>query len=348
MPAASPAAGPSAMAARFRRQAAWAAADGERLYSLLLERAAQDVEREGVVWRVVEPYAGEPGTAVVATRFLAAVHRLVLSGRAPELAAFYPSAGGNRDPEEAWPVFRRTVERHEAACRADTARPCQTNEVGRCAPLLCGFLAVRRATGLPLRLLELGASAGLNLRWDRFDYGWWGDPASPVRLGTLFEAAPPGPRPRVAVSERAGCDREPIDPTTEDGALTLSALVWPWQTERMAVLRAAIEVARAVPATVDRADAADWLAERLARPRPGQATVVFHSVFLQYVAAPGRAALAALIRRAGAAASLDAPLAWLRMEPTPNTYETRLTLWPGGREALVATSGPHGRATRAW
>ena len=43
-----------------------------------------------------------------------------------------------------------------------------------------GFLAVAAHTGLPLRTFEVGASAGLNLRWDRFFYeargATWGPP----------------------------------------------------------------------------------------------------------------------------------------------------------------------------
>lgn len=335
------------MAARFRRQAAWSAVEGEGLYQALLERAAGDVEREGVSWRVVEPYAHEPGSAVVPLRYLAAVHRLVLQGRAPELAPFYASVGGSSAPGGAWPHFIQVLTANEAECRALIANPCQTNEVGRSAPLLCGFLAVARAAGRPLRLLEIGCSAGLNLRWDAFDYGWWGDPRAPVHLGDLFEDFPTRPQPRARVVERAGCDLAPIDPTSDHGALTLASFVWPSRGDRLEMLRGAIEVARRIPAKVDRAPAAAWLASSLARPCGGVATVVYHSVFLQYLSEPERSRIGALIRAAGAAASLDAPLAWLRMEPGPATYETRLTLWPGGRETLVAVSGPHGRGTRS-
>ena len=62
----------------------------------------------------------------------------------------------------------------------------QTNEVARSMPLLGGLLAIVDATRLPVALLDVGSSAGLNLRLDRYRYegdGWfWGDPHSPLVL----------------------------------------------------------------------------------------------------------------------------------------------------------------------
>src|SRR5438034_5449361 len=106
--------------------------------------------------------------SALALRFMGAVHRLVLEGRAPALARHYPSAGGEAGLEGAWAAFRDTLEQHRDTLRALVTSPVQTNEVGRSAALLGGFLLVARETGLPLRLLELGASAGLNLRWDHY------------------------------------------------------------------------------------------------------------------------------------------------------------------------------------
>src|SRR4029077_12761115 len=118
----------------------------------------------------------------------------VLTGRLPDLARHYPSTGGDGDPEAAWPAFRTALDLHRDEISALVARPCQTNEVGRSAALVGGFLEVAHRTGLPLRILEIGASAGLNLRWDRYRYesseGAWGDPGSHVRFTHSFEAPP--------------------------------------------------------------------------------------------------------------------------------------------------------------
>ena len=102
---------------------------------------------------------------------------------------------------------------------------------------------------------------------------------------------------------------------------------------------------------VERADAAEWLPARLSETEPGTVLVVFHSVMWQYLGTDTQNALRAALAGAGAGATPETPLAWLRMEPHPETYapaELRLTLWDGGscspRERLLATTGFHGGA----
>lgn len=308
---------------------------------------AEDVEAGGVSWEILSGRAADPGPSALALRLLAPVHRLVLAGRLPELAPFYRTAGGGEPPEKAWPWFRAALSEHAEELRSEVARPCQTNEVGRSAALLGGFLLLARTTGLPLRLLELGASAGLNLRWDAYHYAGagvaWGPATSPVRLEDAFSRPPPL-RGRVRIEERAGCDLEPIDPASEAGAATLRGFVWPDHPERLRALEAALAVARQLPVELERADAAGWLRDRLAKPRRGAVTVVFHSVLMQYVPEPARRGIKAQIERAARFASAEAPLAWLRLEPGPDRFEVRLTTWPGGADLLLAGCGPHGQA----
>ncbi|HEX2296092.1 MAG TPA: DUF2332 domain-containing protein [Actinomycetota bacterium] len=325
---------------------------GSPLYERLIAAAARDAAAGGPTWSVLEPYAADPeGTAMV-LRFMAAVHRLVLRGEAPELARFYPSAGGRADGEGAERAFLDAVAEHEPALRADTAQPLQTNEVGRSAALAGGFLTVAETFGLHLSVLEIGASAGLNLRWDHFLYeargATWGDPESPVRLCDFNSDAPPPFGVAATVAARRGCDPGPIDPRTEEGATLLLSFVWPDQLGRIRLLRGAIEVARRVPATVDEATAAEWLRAH-GHPAPGRATVVFHSIVRQYVDDDEWAAVEGALDDAGAQATADAPFAYLRMEPDEDdmkVVEVRLTTWPGGDERLLAHSGYHGTGVR--
>ena len=331
------------LATLFRGQAEWCGRLGSPLYELMLQRAADDLEAGGPVARTVEPYLDRPARFAHHLRLMGATHRLALTGDAAELAAHYPSTGGDGDHDAAWKAFVDLVTTREISLE----RAVQTNEIGRSAALLGGFLTIAAETGLGLRTLEIGASAGLNLRWDRFRYearDWaFGDSASPVRVPCEYDGGRPPLPPRVWVIERAGCDPAPIDPTTDDGSLTLQSFVWPDQVERLELLRGAIEVARRTPATVDRAGAADWLDERLARERGGAATVVYHSIMWGYMSDEERERITRTIDAAGERAAATDPLAWLRMEPGENQTDIRLTMWPGGDERVLATAGFHGR-----
>jgi hypothetical protein len=319
---------------------------------VLLGHVRDDVEAGGPSWSILERYAGLPFAAAVPLRFLGAVHRLVLAGRAPTLARHYPSVGGDADADGAWEVLRALLTSEAPALAPYLARPPQTNEVARAAALVGGFLTLVREHALPLRLLEIGASAGLHLRFDRYRYEAgglaFGDAASPVRFVEAWEGTPPLDTPCAIVLLREGCDANPVDPTTEEGRLTLTSYVWPDQAARLVALRGALAVAARVPALVDRAPAAAWVAARLPGPMPGAVTVVFHSIVWQYLAPEDRQRIRATIEQAGRAASAAAPVAWLRFEPSADgtCCEVRLRSWPDGGDRLLATSGFHGPPVR--
>jgi hypothetical protein len=342
------------VAERLREQAIGCRAGGSPLYAMLLNRSAEDVEGGGPAWEVLRDRADDTPGSALALRFMAAVHWLVLEGRAGQLAAFFPSVQGSGDLAEAWPRFRATLEEQVDRLKRLVGLPCQTNEVGRSAALLGGFLMISRETGLPFRLLELGASGGLNLRWDHFRYqgagAAWGDPASPVRLVDVFEAPPPPLEGAVTVVERRGCDVVPLDLDSAEDRLRLRSSIWADQIERFRALEGAIEIAGRVPATVDRASAPDWIQEQLARSSPGAVTVVFHSVLLQYLTDSEAKRLIGALQAAGSVAKAESPLAWLRMEPRDwrrrKRHRLLLTMWPGGVERELAKTGPHGRPVR--
>lgn len=315
---------------------------GSPFYAALLERMGDDVAAGGPIGRFLSEQLESTYEDAVPLRFLGGVHRLVLAGSAPELAARFPSVGGDGDATAAWPALLTMLDPHGDAIRDALTRPPQTNEVGRSAALVGGFLVVAHDTGLPLRVLEVGSSAGLNLRFDHYRYESdgvaYGDAASPVRFVDLWEEGRPPFDSPVEIAERRGCDRDPIDAGTEDGRLTLLSYVWPGQTQRFTMLGAALDVARDVPVTLDRADIPAWLALRLDEPASGLATVVFHSIVWQYLTDDERATAEAALVAAGVRAERDAPLAWLRLEPSADLThpELRLTTWPGGEERLLA------------
>ena len=201
-------------AARFRRQAEACESLGSPLYAALLRRAADDVESGGVTAEILAGYDDAPPGAAVSLRLAGAVHRLVLARRAPALAVHYPSVGGTYVPGDAaadeaiWTAFRQVLVDHRDDVRETLTRPPQTNETGRSLPLIGALAAIStRSAGRPVRLVEIGASAGLNLRAEAL---------VPVHRASDLAALPPS-QPYV-VTDRLGCDLDPLDPTTTCGA----------------------------------------------------------------------------------------------------------------------------------
>ena len=341
----------SRLASLCRRQAQACAELGSPFYSRLLERVADDVLAGGPAAVVLAGHEADPTPSVVALRLMGGVHRLVLQRRAPALATSYPSVGGAGDPDAAWPAFRDVLAEHVDELREQLARAPQTNEVGRSAVLAGGLAHVVAWRSAPVRLVEIGASGGLNLRVDRFRVeaavgSGAGPRDSPLVLRDAWLGQPPptGPGPRVVA--RLGCDPHPVDPTTTEGRLVLTSYVWPDQTERLDRLRAAFEVARRTPAEVVRMNAETFV--RGLELVPGTTTVLWHSIMWQYLSPDEQAAVDDALDELGRSADATTGLARLSLEPgrrAPGADEeflVRLRTWPAG----VADAEPAGRAGR--
>jgi hypothetical protein len=319
------------------------------LYAHLARQAAEQLERPGLnpFRELLTRWEDEPLRRFLPLRLLAVVHRWVLAGELSALALYYRSAGGIRPPEGSWPKFQAAVIERASELPGLLAPPLQHNEPSRAAALTTGFLQVAVETGLPLRLLEVGTSAGLLLRWDHYRRTWW--------FQTMFETAPPLGVP-VQVAERRGCDLFPIDPTRPENEIRLKSYVWADLAPHVQILSEAIEVCRRVPATIEQADGADWLEKQLAERRPGVATVVFHSLMRASGPPSSLERMAETVRHAGANATHEAPLAYLHFEAPDGVIlspahargmvETRLTVWPDGIERLLVTSDVNGRHVR--
>jgi hypothetical protein len=276
---------------RFRRHAdALVRSERSPLYIRLMHAAADDIDAGGVVARLFVGIATPPGS-VPQLRLMGALHYLVLSGHAPALAAFYPSAGGDRPVDGVWPVAEVAMEEHFDQVRARLHRTVQTNEPGRSAVLFAGLLWLTHRHRRPIRLLEVGASAGLNLLADRYSYvvggRELGDPASPLRFIDPWSPPPPidlaATASALRIVGRAGCDLSPLDPTRADDQLTLLSYIWPDELHRIDRMRAALSAAERDPVPVVERRGSDWLAETLGTGTDGELTVVWHSVMRQYV-----------------------------------------------------------------
>jgi hypothetical protein len=326
---------------------------GSAFSAALLRRATDDLAAGGPSRALFAPWAGTDARMVMRDaaplRFLGALHERVLSSEVPELATLYPALGRPGDPAAAWSEASRLIARDQDRLAEFMTHEPQTNESRRSICLLGGFLTAAAETELPMRIFELGASAGLNNLWDRYRYrldgaGAWGEHGSPVRMDTEWRGPPPPFAASIRVTERAACDRKPVAIVDAAARRRLRAYIWPDQPERLARLDAAIGLALEAGTTVDAADAYDWTVRRVA-PKAGAVTVLFHSVFWQYMPSETQAGLDTAITGIGASATSGAPFAWLRMEPRPDNLavmEVRLTLWPGGEDRLLAHCHPHG------
>jgi hypothetical protein len=321
------------------------------IYARLMERCLEDLRAGGPVATLAARWTGpHPLQGLFPLRLAAAVHRLVLTGAAPDLARHYPTLGGSPRWPAAGDLFIAVVAENLDELGDQLERFPQTNEVARCSALLAAFLPLAH---LPLRLWELGASAGLNLNWDRYRFELgafrWGPPASVVRIRAEALGAPPeGPaHVAIVIESREGCDLSPIDATSDDEAERLCSYVWPDQPQRLAALRGAIDVARRHPPRLARADAADWLAPRLAADPPdGVQRVVYHSALWPYLEEPVRRRIEEMLTRAGRRADSRTPLAWVRLEHEGEPLTLRVRSWPGGVERRLAEIHPHGLHVR--
>lgn len=342
---------PAGITAAFAKQAAFCRRSGSPLTALVCDAAMLAIDASSATGRAIIAWPGDPFADALMMRLTGGCNALVRAGVAPELAALYPPAplGDVTAMAAALRAVLADPGRDAQLC-GWLAGPPQTNEVGRSGVLMPGLMAIADATLLPLRLFELGSSAGLNLNLDRFGYRLGGvaagEAGSPVQLAPAWQGPPP-PAATVTIAARRGVDINPMDVTDPATRERLMAYVWPDQTERVARAAAAMAVAEQSPPQVDRADAADWVTASVGTA-PGSVAVVFHSIAFQYFPVAGQARIAAHMAATGASATADAPLAWLRYEMDDATQaelpSLRLTLWRGGppEEALLARVHPHG------
>lgn len=302
-------------------QAGFCRDHGAPIAAAVCDAVAGDLDAEGVTSGLF-PSHTRPGDWL-GLRVLGLVHRLAIRRHAPAVAVHAPTLGGTspfaaRAPDAAVAAFGDAVVDAVAGHPDDTAealaRIPQTNEVGRARALR---VALSRS-GLPVRLFELGASAGLNLRADHL-------PGE-----THLEA---GPLPRIV--ERRGCDLNPLDPTRAADREWLSSFVWMDDTDRFAALAGALKVAGRVPVTVERTDAATFVGTL--KVMDGATTVVWHSAVWPYFTPDTQHTITGRLAALGASATANAPLWQVWWEPTmddPGVFELVVRQWTG------SVSGP--------
>ena len=302
------------------------------------------------IGRAVFGWQGDPapGADSVPLRLCGALNNLVITGTDEALAGVYPPLTAEAPDKDLWCEIERVLIEHAGRILAFLGSAPQTNEVRRSAVLLSGWCWLAAHYDMPLIVSEVGASAGLNLfaeqyllQTKNFERGRAG---SPVAMPVAWHGeAPPDIAPVVA--SRRGCDLAPIDATVKTERDRLLSYIWPDQRDRVERAAAAIAIAAGMQAPVDRADAADWLEQRLAQTFDGAVHLVQHTIAWQYFPDEVKERGEALFRAAGARATSHAPLARLTLEAdddTPGAAVT-LTVWPGGRPMAVGRADYHGR-----
>jgi hypothetical protein len=306
------------------------------------------------------------GTQRLPVLLFACVHELLIEHPDDDLALWYPNlTADHRDAADAAGLaaaFRTfVVAHHDRLAHLLANRTTQTNEVGRCGSLLPALGLLARDVG-PLGLLDVGASGGLNLLLDHYEYRYRsadgarhrvGGPSA-VRIDVDTTGAVPVPASMPLIAARAGIDRRPIDVTDREQANWLEACVWPDQTDRFHRLVAAIEIARDHPPDVVAGDAVSSLGAGIARVGASAHPVVTNSWVLNYLTSQQRTAYLAELERVGA----ERDLSWVYAEAPalipelPNSPDpkgddrTVLTMvqWRNGERIVehLATVHPHG------
>ncbi|MDE2133474.1 MAG: DUF2332 domain-containing protein [Alphaproteobacteria bacterium] len=234
----------------------------------------------------------------------AAVHFLLLRGAQHPLRRHYRNLGGTSG-EDPFPAFKDFVDTHRVELSPLIAsRVTNTNEVARSALLAPAFRALAKESGEPLRLIELGPSAGLNLLWDRYGVrytrgseGFSIDvPEAALTLECELRGAklpPLGPSPKIA--SRVGLERNPVDLADADARDWLRALVWPDQVARFAVLEKALANFPGEKPAIRAGDALSLLPEAMAEAPADQPVCVYHTMVVYQFPDEMREALDAIL-----------------------------------------------------
>lgn len=325
----------------FRDQAAACRMLGSDFTARICDTLAEVLQPDqGPVAQQVLGWQGDPsGKAdAVPLRLCGGLHGLVLTGLSPALLRAY----ANREIDPG--LLIDTIQRHRCFLHEWLQSAPQTNEVARSAAIIAAARFVQQFTTLPMRVLELGASAGLNLNFHRYEIDIENKyPTESDGVVLRPEWSGEYPRADLSVAMACGIDLNPLDPLKH--ALRLRSYCWPDQEQRLARLDAALRLTAQHPTTVDQGDAGAWLGAQLDHLPLGQTTFVFHTIAAQYFPQDTLATCEAALQNAGRAASRDAPLVHFSMESDGGRgARLALRLWDGAERAwILGRADFHGR-----
>jgi hypothetical protein len=339
--------GEGAVARAFANQVAYCEVNGAPVTARVVRAIASVLESdaENALVERIRSWQGAPLADALPLRIAGGVHALHLSGTEERLAPIYADLHADDAA-----VLRDVMETREVELLPWLDGPPQTNEAGRSSNFVAAmlWLAGRRLPPV-FECLEIGSSAGINLMIDRYRYDLGDVVVGPEDAAMRFApdwTGPPPPDHEIAFASLEGCDVAPVDLTDPAQALRLRAYIWPEHAVRFERMDAAIAAANVRAPLVARMSAAAFVESRLARPQAeGTTRVLMHSIVWQYVPEDQQARVTAAMEAAGAAATPERALAWVRVEANRTVHRHELTVryWPGGvEETLLARSHAHG------
>ncbi len=286
------------------------------LYGQLCLTVASDVQ---LLQIAAQRRAGQQPTNLL----FAAVQYLLLEDPADELARWYVSIHGPRarPPETAGPAFTAfCLRRRDALVELLRDKLVQTNVVRRAAALRLGLAHVARRTDGPITLIEIGASAGVLLGFDRYRYRLagraWGQRDAPLEIATHWRGTAdtlPDLDRLPTIARRFGIDLAPINPRDPVERRWLRALVWPGNEAEWTLLERALDLISDDPPRVIAGDAIEALRRLQASDLAlGDPVVVFHAATRAHLPVDRREAFDQAIRDLGRGRRLF----WLSLEGT--------------------------------
>ena len=325
------------------------------LYRRLASAIAEDTE-------IVSILLNAPDTQQRPVLLLAALHDLVLEHPDLPAARHFPSITPDPDRSDPFPLARAALlDHHQRITSIVATRHTQTNEVGRCAPLLMALQGVE--DGRTIGLIDIGCSAGLNLNLDRYAYrlaasdaSWSIDIAAEQtpRLECAIRGSKPTGLAIPAITTRIGLDARPVDLSNHTEVRWLQACVWPDQVDRLKRLRAAIEVTQTHPVAIEDGDAVNDLTTAIGRVALTELPVVVNSWALAYLTGAQRREYRRTMEHLGS----ERDLTWIHLEAPSDCPEldapddpslSRLTAvmrtdWRSGQRHVrhIGTMHPHG------
>ena len=327
---------------------------GKPLPAAMMRSLARVLPQVPQLYAHLEAWPGDLAADAVTFRLNAGLHALARAGAVSGLKELF--VAGQASDVPAGPsldaVVLEALSQHGEHMLGWLARPTQTNEVARVAGLVAALLELSRRDRFACEVLELGASAGLNLNFPHYCIELGNITAcaalSPVKLRPAWRGRAVAAR-SLTVRRTRGVDLHPLDLADPAARARLRCYIWPGEHQRSARLDAAVALAQHCTPTVDKGHASTWLEAQLAEPQlEGVRRVVFHSMVLQYIAPQERADIESAFAAAGATATSQRPLARVSMEWSRDRsrVELAVTQWRGAQDdgvpVIAALCHPYG------